>query len=286
MDPFIFNSVNKLIEKGAADGPIKTFNKTWELIFGRFHLYVDKIQFKRERSFETFKNQFEDEISSVPEENLQEPKISLLGPALEASKFYIEEESLSKMFAKLIASSMDDRKNSVTHHSFVEVIKQFSPNDATLLKHLSSNSVHPAVQFKAIINKDYASIKLSEAVIKESPLNIKSTELSINNLSRLGLLKESFGLSSLTNPGTYDEFYKPAFYSYFSDIINTEKDNSGLDIISKLLKDGQDIEQICNRMNIEYDNLLEGIKPWVLDFDKGLISLTAYGKSFINACIN
>ncbi|WP_267814141.1 Abi-alpha family protein [Staphylococcus aureus] len=49
-------------------------------------------------------------MSSVPENNLQEPQFSLLGPALEASKFYISEKTLSNMFAKLIASSMDDRK--------------------------------------------------------------------------------------------------------------------------------------------------------------------------------
>ncbi|WP_415843021.1 Abi-alpha family protein [Staphylococcus aureus] len=34
----------------------------------------------------------------------------LLGPALEASKFYISEKTLSNMFAKLIASSMDAQK--------------------------------------------------------------------------------------------------------------------------------------------------------------------------------
>lgn len=285
MDPFIFNSVNKLIEKGAADGPIKTFNKTWELVLGKFHLYVDKVQYKRELDFEKFKAQFENEIGTVPEENLQEPKISLLGPALEASKYYIEEESLSRMFSKLIASSMDDRKNSDTHHSFVEVIKQLSPNDAILLKHLSSISVHPAVQFKAIINKDYATLKLSECVIKDSPLDIKSTELSINNLSRLGLVKESFS-SSLTKPGIYDEFYKPIYYSYFIDVLIAEKNTLGGQNIMQLFKNGQNIQNVQNITKLDYDSILKIIKPWSLDIDKGMIDFTAYGNSFINACVN
>lgn len=285
MDPFLFTTVNKLIE-GATDGPIKTFNKTWELVLGRFHLYVDKVQYKRELDFEKFKAQFENEIATVPEENLQEPKISLLGPALEASKFYIEEESLSKMFSKLIASSMDDRKNSDTHHSFVEVIKQLSPNDAKLLKHLSSFSTHPAVQYKAIINKDHDNIKLSECVIKDSPLDIKSTELSINNLSRLGLINESFGFSSLTKPGVYDEFYKFPYYTYFMDIVNDKKNNPASNFIIRLLKEGYNFQQISNISKIDYDTLINAIQPWVLDFDKGMINFTAYGKSFINVCVN
>ncbi|MCD8872320.1 DUF4393 domain-containing protein [Staphylococcus gallinarum] len=285
MDPFLFNGVNKFIE-GATEGPIKTFNKTWELVFGGFHLYTDKIQFKRERSFEIFKKQFKDEISFVPEENLQEPQISLLGPALEASKFYIEEESLSKMFAKLIASSMDNRKDYVTHHSFVEIIKQFSPNDAILLKHLSYNPVHPAAKFKAVINKDSDAINLSDSLIKDSPLDIHSTELSINNLVRLGLLKENFGLLSLTKPGIYDEFYKSTFYTYFSNKIKSEKESPYLNGVKQLLKENLNIEQVCSRINVEYTNLLSVLQPWVLDFDKGSVNLTAYGKSFIRACID
>ena len=55
MDPFLFNGVNKFIE-GATEGPIKTFNKTWELVFGGFHLYTDKIQFKREEVLKYLKS--------------------------------------------------------------------------------------------------------------------------------------------------------------------------------------------------------------------------------------
>ena len=32
-----------------------------------------------------------EKISKIPDKNLQEPKMSILGPTLEASKFYIEE---------------------------------------------------------------------------------------------------------------------------------------------------------------------------------------------------
>ncbi|MDW4520514.1 DUF4393 domain-containing protein [Staphylococcus saprophyticus] len=286
MDPFIFNSVDKLIEKGAADGPIKTFNKTWELVFGKFHFYVDKVQHKRKLDFEKFKEQFKNEISSVPEENLQEPQISVLGPALEASRFYINEKDLSNMFAKLIASSMDNRKNTSTHHSFVEIIKQLSPNDAILLKHINNSEVIPAVKFKAIVNSNNDRIDISDSLIKDSPLDIESTEISINNLVRLGIINENFGLNSLTKEGIYNDFYDSKFSNHFNKFIEDKRLSKSLGIINPLLNSGESFLNISKLVNIEYETLKSLYVPWVIDFDKGSLTISAYGKAFVKTCVN
>ncbi len=68
--------------------------------------------------------------------------MSIVGPALEASRYYIEEEELRKMFAKLIASSMNKNKSeiSITHPSFVEIIKQLTPLDAQILDFIINNN--------------------------------------------------------------------------------------------------------------------------------------------------
>ncbi|SUL38183.1 DUF4393 domain-containing protein [Staphylococcus aureus] len=101
--------------KAHQKGPVETFSKTWELVFGKFHLYVDKVIYQREVEFEKFKEQFKKEISSVPENNLQEPQFSLPRSCSRSFKvFTLVKKTLSNMFAKLIASSMDDRKNSLT----------------------------------------------------------------------------------------------------------------------------------------------------------------------------
>ncbi|MEK8084525.1 hypothetical protein WOC68_12600 [Staphylococcus aureus] len=64
--------------KAHQKGHVETFSKTWELVFGKFHLYVDKVIVAREGTiYEKFKEQFKKEISSVPENNLQEPQFSL-----------------------------------------------------------------------------------------------------------------------------------------------------------------------------------------------------------------
>ncbi|MBO1199093.1 DUF4393 domain-containing protein [Staphylococcus simiae] len=286
MDQFLFTFVNKLIEKGAAKGPIKTFSKTWDLIFGKFHFYVDKIQYKRELDFERFKMQFKDEISNVPEENLKEPQISLLGPALEASKFYIDEQSLSNMFAKLIASSMDNRKSSLTHHSFVEVIKQLSPNDAVLLKHLSTSNIHPTAKYRAVVNSSNDGFNISDSLIKNSPIDIQQTELAINNLIRLGILSDSSGLSSLTKEGVYDAFYSPRYFEHFSQFIFNMRTDKNLEFVKDMLRAGFTLEQISNKTDLNYENLISFYKPWVIDIEKGYIQISAYGQAFVNTCIN
>ncbi|WP_320409599.1 hypothetical protein [Staphylococcus aureus] len=54
MDPILGKGIDKIIE-GASKGPVETFSKTWELVFGKFHLYVDKVIYQREVEFEKFK---------------------------------------------------------------------------------------------------------------------------------------------------------------------------------------------------------------------------------------
>lgn len=56
-DPILGKGIDKIIE-GASKGPVETFSKTWELVFGKFHLYVDKVIYQREVEFEKFKEQF------------------------------------------------------------------------------------------------------------------------------------------------------------------------------------------------------------------------------------
>ncbi|HDA8069423.1 TPA: DUF4393 domain-containing protein [Staphylococcus aureus] len=285
MDPILGKGIDKIIE-GASKEPVETFSKTWELVFGKFHLYVDKVIYQREVEFEKFKEQFKKEISSVPENNLQEPQFSLLGPALEASKFYISEKTLSNMFAKLIASSMDDRKNSLTHHSFVEIIKQLSPNDAILLKHLKNHEVHPAVKYRAVLNPKNDGMNISDTLIKDSPLDIESTEISINNLVRLGVLNETFDMSYLTKKGIYNKFYAPQFLNHFNKIIEKQRFVSGLEFVKRMLKSGHNLETISKLSGIEFEVLKLHYSPWVIDIKKGSISLSAYGKAFVKTCIN
>lgn len=119
----------------------------------------------------------------IPEEHLQTPKDSILIPALQTSLPYLSEEEIKHLFAKLIASSYDSRKNEYLHNGFINVITQLSPNDARILSYLAhhsdfvgiiavkGNSEFPLIDFDNLIN-----------------LGIDQVAISLLNLNRLGLV--------------------------------------------------------------------------------------------------
>ncbi|WP_412095180.1 Abi-alpha family protein, partial [Bacillus haynesii] len=55
----------------------------------------------------------------MPEENLVEPPLHIIGPTIEASKFYFESDELRSMFSNLIAASIDSETINKTHPAFV-----------------------------------------------------------------------------------------------------------------------------------------------------------------------
>ena len=118
-----------------------------KVIYGnRVHYLSEKQQLRFGNQLKNFKQELENSTSNIQEENLQEPKMSIVGPALEASKYYFDEKEIRDMFVKLIASSMDSTYNGLVQHSFVEIIKQLSPYDAKLFA--SFNMVEPIVTFE------------------------------------------------------------------------------------------------------------------------------------------
>ncbi|MEC0253634.1 DUF4393 domain-containing protein [Paenibacillus lautus] len=98
-----------------------------------------KAKIKKETEIRIFKENIEKELAKVPSRDVIEPELNVVGPALEAAKYYIEHEDLRKMFAKLIAASMNKTRVYAVHPSYVEVIKQLSPLDARILEFLSEN---------------------------------------------------------------------------------------------------------------------------------------------------
>lgn len=60
MDPILGKGIDKIIQ-GAADGPIKTLNSTWDLILVDI-ITAAKIQYKRELDLTDFKANIESKV--------------------------------------------------------------------------------------------------------------------------------------------------------------------------------------------------------------------------------
>lgn len=282
MDPFFGKGIDKIID-GAAEGPIKTLNTTWDLIFGGYHNWVAKIQHQRELDLINFKNNIEQKITDIPNENLIEPQLSLLGPAIEASKFYISEDNVRELFANLIVSSMDSRKSKNIHHSFVEIIKQMSSNDAKLFCYLSKKRVIPSVRYKTSVNHLGSGSNLSDVIIANSPLNFEETEISLVNLNRIGLIDIDIGFSSYRDENHYHSFNSPEMINEFYRRI--EKNYSAkYKKIFTLLKSFTILE-IAIANNTSVDTIYSKIQPMSVEIQKGKIEVTSFGHAFISCCL-
>ena len=179
---------------GVFAGPIQTLQDWWYVNYG--HDVSNQAALLREKNeidVENLRNSTLQEVATIPPENVQEPPLKILGPALEASKYYIEEEELRSMFAKILASSFDNRKNSIIHPSFVEIIKQLDVTDARILQFLKGQNPlagSPIPIMKAVIRSD-SGYKIVFPIIYfiNGTEGINELSSSLTNLERLGLLK-------------------------------------------------------------------------------------------------
>ena len=192
--PVVVTSFLTTIATEGAKQPAKTLDLIWQNVFDPLNGYLtERLQKKQRerhiRAMQAYHQDISDEFQQIPEDQLkQDLDISLVGPALEASKYYIEEETIRKMFARLIAASFDKRKEGAVHHAFVDIIKGMEPLDARVLADLIDvfpllNCVvyYPSKQLDTHI---YVDIYLSSLF----PEYRQDVSLSIGNLVRLGLV--------------------------------------------------------------------------------------------------
>ncbi|MDR4171192.1 DUF4393 domain-containing protein [Bacillus nitratireducens] len=217
MDPIITAAVTSFATTIATNGtkaPLETLDNLWYLAFGKLSLFVEKKKAQHQHLLEEYKDSIAEKIISIDENDLQEPQMSVVGPALEASKYYIEEETLREMFANIIASSMDKTKSTQVHHSFVEIIKQLSPEDARNMLLFKESSNYPIVKF-TMTSTDTGGYTILKTNVfhgdKSDIINGNENATSITNLSRLGLVSISYE-ESYTTQGQYDLYNNSTFF--------------------------------------------------------------------------
>lgn len=190
------------------EAPGKTLGQIWDIAIGnRIAAVYEKSKAKHNLNVEDFKSKLINNVSSIPKENIQDPKVSIIGPALEASKYYFDEEEIRDMFANLIASSMDSSYNGLVQHSFVEIIKQLSPHDAKLFKSFASTEAF--VSLVKINSEGHSNTCTDKLYINSDFSNYHINEISMDNLIRLGLIETNDDLY-LTDDSLYNHYSKIA----------------------------------------------------------------------------
>jgi hypothetical protein len=86
-----------------------------------------------ERLEEFVTSSVDPKLRMIPPDKRRPPNPNIITPALIAVRFTEEEPDVQEMFAKLIASSTDERVADRAHPAFVEIIKQLTSDEAKLL---------------------------------------------------------------------------------------------------------------------------------------------------------
>lgn len=250
------------IAKSFGESAGGTISTAWELVFGGLNTKLEKVRYKRQKDVQSFKDELDKKISEVPKENLVEAKMHIVGPVLEASKYYFEEEDIRNMFSSLIASSVDNSINSIVHPCFVDIIKQISSYDANILKLFDNNKSFPIVKYKAIVDGgNKFNFFASNVFLGNSKLEDFSWEIldknssSLTNLDRLGLI-------SLTYNSSISSFN----YEIFKD---TEPFKE-----MELYRSNNNLKVPSN----SYSNYE------ALEYEPGVAFLTQLGKDFLKVC--
>jgi hypothetical protein len=211
------------LTKAALEPPAKQIGEGLGDLFYIAFSPIAKARIKKEVEIQKFREEIENELSTIHPEKLCEPKLNIVGPAFEAAKYYIEDEELRSMFAKLIASSMSIDSNDKTHSSFVEIIKQLSSFDAKNFKYLFANThLHIAVGKIKTANEDGGENTIIDNFFPFPDLNMDNQALyssSIDNLIRLGLIQIDHHLH-YTIDSRYDPLLSHPIFIAYENIIN------------------------------------------------------------------
>ena len=106
-----------------------------------------------EKISEFVQNKVAEKLKNVPEENIVTPDPAVVGPALEALRYTGNNETLSELYANLIANSMDKETIKKAHPGFVEIIKNMTSDEGLILKVLIPNFYKPIMDIKLKLKK-------------------------------------------------------------------------------------------------------------------------------------
>lgn len=108
------------------------------------------------------------------------------------------------MFAKIIAASMDSRKNGYVQHSFVEIIKQLTPLDVRILKSIEGTQPIVNIAMKKEGQTPTQTVYYDLFIHPNFPNNTLNS-ISVNNLKRLGLINVEYD-KSIADTSVYEPF--------------------------------------------------------------------------------
>ncbi|WP_436496704.1 DUF4393 domain-containing protein [Actinokineospora sp. HUAS TT18] len=198
---------------------------------------------------DVFPEEMASRISSIPEENLITPPVSIAVPTLLGLSYTFGEPELKSLYLNLLRTASDSRMVDQAHPAFAEIIKQLAPKEAVLLSVVLREGDLPIARVKDMVPPPGAGFKIlmSHLIsLGDDETNTMTEEpmapIWLDNWRRLGLVDIRYD-TYLSLPGGY--------------------------------------EWVTSRP--EYLRLSEQSGVNKLDYDRGVAILTNFGKQFRRA---
>ena len=147
--------------------------------------------------YDRFKEQFlipvAEKLRNVPPDRITTPSFHVAGPIVEALRFTGHEESLRELYANLLATSLDAETTKNAHPSFVDIIKNMSPDEARIIRLFATSLEFPVISLHSrhnvgmaynVVVRNFSYIGREAAC--EHPELVPSY---LDNLCRLGLIE-------------------------------------------------------------------------------------------------
>ena len=232
------------------------FGDLLSLATGKIHFAAEKRRIQQEHDLQVFKEGLTKKVEEKPNVCLIEPRLQVVGPAMERAAYCLGEDQIREMFQNLIANAADTRYNQQVHPSFSAIIEQMSSLDAENLKLFSQHQQLPIAVYKVKSSVGTSRNCFSNCFLANPNMQGKESfalqAASIGSLERQGLIET-----------TYTEWISDeASYQPFRENELMEETNNFANLLRIVDKDANQTADIA----------------------KGLARITPFGKSFIKVC--
>lgn len=172
-----------------------------------------KYNIVKDEEVRRFAENVKNKTDKVPPENRDSSKLGLTYKAVEDATYQLNSETLREMFANLIASTVDNRKNQNVLPSFSSILKDLSPDDASLFQTLFRENIIPVCTIRIENKKTMHGVDYLRNLILFKDSFIQN-QTSLDTLLRFGLieLNPEANLLSEKYVELYTEFYESEIY--------------------------------------------------------------------------
>lgn len=179
-----------------------------------------------------YEQETQTQINKIPADQfiLDKDKLNLIIDAIEKSKHQLNNDVLRNMFAKLITSTVDKRKNKDITPRFASVLADLSVNDAKLLRDIANQKCNMPLNISSYVDQsgNHQSISSNVLYFNQEYKATLANEISLNVLESLGILKESEYEISL------DDLSDEVYLQIIQEINRKNGENLSLDITRKV----------------------------------------------------